>query len=114
MQIKIDSPKTPIDGGQSFNVNDASNASFNTLAAVPGYRHEILELGISIETADDITVKAGSTVLLGPLYLGDRSGIINDYKDVDFIGGVGEAITVEKGNASTAVTVFGKYRTRLA
>ncbi len=106
----IEVPKTPLKGSTIFNQNDSTNASFDALAAAAGVAHDILELGISVKTADDITVKCGSTVIIGALHFGDNSGVVQDFSKTDFSCDVNEALVITKGIATTDVTVWGKRR----
>lgn len=101
-----------ISGGvhaNTANVNDTTNASFTLVAAVANRKTKLHKLVLSLAAADTITVKSGSTTLLGPLYLGANSGMVYDLFPFHFLGGTNEALTIEKGAAATDVTAQAFY-----
>lgn len=95
--------------GLPFNVNDTSNATFTAIAAVSSKALRVQKFGVSIETADTITIKNDTTTIWGPLYLGATA---NGFLDIDpnlLKTSPGNALKITKGTASTKVTVYGIY-----
>jgi len=92
-----------------FNINDSSNASITAIAADSARHLEVRKLFISINTTDTITIYWGSRLVWGPFYLTAGSGLAVDFDDYTFRGFMGEALIIEKGSATTPITVCGLY-----
>ncbi len=101
-------PARLISNGVLYNNNDTSSATFAAIDVSAGQTARILSVGISVETADTITFKCGTTVKRGPIYFGDNSGYESPVR-VDFTCADGEDFNITKGTAGTKVTAFGEY-----
>lgn len=92
---------------QPFNVNDTENATFAAVPAVTGKDLDIRHLVISLDTADNITIKAGDTTVFGPIYLAAKSGHDFVIHPNRLKLPAGSALNITKGTATTPVTAFG-------
>lgn len=108
--LALDRPPLPIRGAEIFNQNDTSNATFAAIDVDAGEVVHVFKFGVSLETADTITVKCNTTTKVGPLYFGATSGLVDNLLDVDFTCAAGEDLNITKGSAGTKVTSFGVWR----
>lgn len=73
----------------------------------------IAQMILSVSTGDNLTLKCGSTTMIGPLYLGATSGLTQDFKlqnrAYSEVCAPGNNVTVTKGTASTPLTVWMDY-----
>ena len=92
------------------NVNDNSNTTFTAVAGAANRYTRLHRLVLSCSTADNLTVKFGTTAVLGPVYMGANSILILDFES--YVLGptaVNEDIKITKGTNTTPVTVFAQY-----
>ena len=93
----------------TVNTNDTGNATFDVVPAVAGKRIRLHKFLVSLASADTITVKFGSTTILGPIYCGANGGFVYDCFPQRFRSAEGEALTITKGSAGTDVTAQAFY-----
>ena len=81
---------------------DSSNASVTLVSADSAKKYRVYAVYVSSAGADEIELRSGSTVLLG-MHLGANSGVVHNLHPFSRVGALNEALTLNKGTASTDV-----------
>lgn len=84
-------------------VEDNSNATVTLISGLTGRSINLYRIIIMAATADTVTVRCGTTQKMAKLYLGANSGLDAAIFPFYVRCGAGEALTLVKGSASTAI-----------
>lgn len=97
-----------VNKGQFVVVSDNTNATVTVINGT-GISIQLKTIVINVSTADNITVKMGSTIIFGPIYLYNNGAITFDMGDKTLNSNVGEDLIVAKGTAGTPISVYAEY-----
>lgn len=84
----------------------STDCTLQSASSTDGVR--VKYLLVSVETADNLTFKCGSSTAIGPLYFAANSGVVDALAGRVYCG-KSEAFSVTKGTASTPLTIWFEY-----